>query len=174
MKEVADALVDTGMVDAGYDMVNVVCNGWGPRVRVGRSSRPVSVSFSLSQSTPPTCIAHTLTTFGERTLTPPQNATGQLTQKEPDKWPTGMAGLATYEKDPHPYHFQSPFRCFRTVHSPQHGVCAAVEPTCTCTSTQPVNTTTKFLSILQVCTNRLPLWLYTRSAVLDVPSARRS
>ena len=31
MREIADALVETGMASAGYDTVNVVCNGWGAR-----------------------------------------------------------------------------------------------------------------------------------------------
>jgi alpha-galactosidase len=31
MKEMADALISTGMTDAGYDTVNVVCNGWTGR-----------------------------------------------------------------------------------------------------------------------------------------------
>eukprot|EP00038_Savillea_parva_P031693 m.89557 g.89557 ORF g.89557 m.89557 type:complete len:579 (+) comp9808_c0_seq1:91-1827(+) len=31
MREMADALISTGMVAAGYDMVNVVCNGWTGR-----------------------------------------------------------------------------------------------------------------------------------------------
>lgn len=55
MRSIADALVTTGMAAAGYDMVNVVCNGWGPR-----------------------------------------DSNGRLTQRNPEKWPTGMAGLGTY------------------------------------------------------------------------------
>jgi hypothetical protein len=31
MHEMADALIATGMVAAGYDTVNVVCNGWTGR-----------------------------------------------------------------------------------------------------------------------------------------------
>eukprot|EP00039_Didymoeca_costata_P013185 m.196487 g.196487 ORF g.196487 m.196487 type:complete len:101 (+) comp15700_c0_seq19:57-359(+) len=31
MRQVADALISTGMADAGYTMVNVVCNGWTGR-----------------------------------------------------------------------------------------------------------------------------------------------
>jgi alpha-galactosidase len=31
MKEIADSLISTGMAAAGYDMVNVVCNGWTGR-----------------------------------------------------------------------------------------------------------------------------------------------
>jgi alpha-galactosidase len=31
MKQMADALISTGMAAAGYDMVNVVCNGWTGR-----------------------------------------------------------------------------------------------------------------------------------------------
>ena len=31
MREIGDALVATGMAAAGYDTVNVVCNGWGTR-----------------------------------------------------------------------------------------------------------------------------------------------
>ena len=30
MRSIADALIETGMAAAGYDTVNVVCNGWGP------------------------------------------------------------------------------------------------------------------------------------------------
>jgi alpha-galactosidase len=31
MREMADALISSGMYAAGYDTVNVVCNGWGAR-----------------------------------------------------------------------------------------------------------------------------------------------
>jgi alpha-galactosidase len=34
MREIGDALVATGMAAAGYDTVNVVCNGWGARDNV--------------------------------------------------------------------------------------------------------------------------------------------
>ena len=55
MREIADALVSSGMASAGYDTVNVVCNGWGVR-------DPVTKRFTENKA----------------------------------KWPTGMAGLATY------------------------------------------------------------------------------
>ena len=31
MMQMADALLSTGMAEAGYDTVNVVCNGWTGR-----------------------------------------------------------------------------------------------------------------------------------------------
>jgi alpha-galactosidase len=50
MREIADALVTTGMAAAGYDTVNVVCNGWGAR-------DPVSQRFTENKAKWPTGMA---------------------------------------------------------------------------------------------------------------------
>ena len=50
MREMADALIATGMVAAGYDTVNVVCNGW-----TGRD--PVTKEFTENSTLWPNGIA---------------------------------------------------------------------------------------------------------------------
>lgn len=50
MRSIADALVSTGMAHAGYDTVNVVCNGWGPR-------DPITHRFTENKAKWPTGMA---------------------------------------------------------------------------------------------------------------------